>query len=132
MNATEDRLAIHEVIARHGHLFDAGEFDRLEEIFTFDIRYDVADMGGGVLEGIPAIIAAARALGDQNPLAHHVTNIVVETLAENSASARSKGFGVMTDGTTGTVTYADDLVRTPVGWRIRRRVVRLRRRPLTA
>ena len=25
----EDRLAVHELLALHGHLVDAGEFDRL-------------------------------------------------------------------------------------------------------
>jgi hypothetical protein len=132
MDQNTDRLAIHEVIAWHGHLFDGAEFDRLEEIFTPDVCYDVADLGGGVLDGVPAIIAAAQALGDRNPLAHHVTNIVVETLDDDVASARSKALGVMVDGTIGTLTYFDDLVRTPAGWRIRQRTVRLRRRPLTA
>jgi ketosteroid isomerase-like protein len=37
---TEDRLALHELVALHGHLFDMGELDRLDELFTEDVVYD--------------------------------------------------------------------------------------------
>lgn len=29
-----DRLALHELVARHGHLVDAGDFAGLAEVFT--------------------------------------------------------------------------------------------------
>lgn len=32
--STDDRIAIYELIALHGHLMDAGDFDRLGELFT--------------------------------------------------------------------------------------------------
>ena len=34
--STNDRIAIYELIALHGHLIDAGEFDRLDEPSTED------------------------------------------------------------------------------------------------
>lgn len=46
MLSIEDRLAIHELINLHGHLCDAGAFDRFEEIMTEDVVYDVSDLGG--------------------------------------------------------------------------------------
>ena len=46
-----------------------------------DVIYDVSDLGGGVLHGLAAIEGAARALDDQDPVAHHVTNVVVTSLA---------------------------------------------------
>jgi hypothetical protein len=42
---TEDRLAIYELIALHGHLMDAGEFDQLDELFADDFVYDLESWG---------------------------------------------------------------------------------------
>jgi SnoaL-like domain len=47
----EDRAAIAALISMHGHLVDAGELDRLDELFTADVTYDVTDSGAGPLEG---------------------------------------------------------------------------------
>jgi SnoaL-like domain len=128
---TEDRLALHELIALHGHLFDMGELDRLDELFTDDVVYDIEDLGGGVLRGIAAIREAARSLGDQNPLGHHTTNVTISDLDDDTARVRSKGIGVGTDGTVSTVIYDDVVHRTAQGWRLARRKVRPRQRPLT-
>ena len=125
-----DRVALHELVARHGHLVDVGDFAGLAEVFTADIVYDVSDLGGGQLIGLGAIEEAARALGDGNPVGHHVTNVVVEELGPATARVLSKGLGVSADGRVGSVVYEDDAVRTELGWRIRRRVVRRRRSPL--
>ena len=35
-----DRLAIHELLGLHGHLMDAGAFERLDELFTPDVVDD--------------------------------------------------------------------------------------------
>jgi hypothetical protein len=43
---------------------------------------------------------------------------------------RSKGIGIRADGATGTVIYEDLIRKTPSGWRIARRAVLPRRRPL--
>jgi hypothetical protein len=47
-------------------------------------------------------------------------------------TTRSKGIGVMADGSCGSVTYVDELRREPDGWRIRYRKVLRRRAPLGA
>lgn len=47
----EDRWAITETLSRHGHLFDGGHLDRLEEIFTPDVVYDLSDAGIGTFTG---------------------------------------------------------------------------------
>src|SRR3954452_4379330 len=93
-----DRVAIEELIALHGHLTDDGDLDRYDEVFTDDVTYDLADFGQGELKGIDAIRDAGRALGDANPVGHHVTNLVIEDLGGGSVRARSKGIGVMADG----------------------------------
>ena len=46
--------------------------------------------GGEKLVGLAAIREAALALGDANPVAHHVTNIVLRETADGVVHARSK------------------------------------------
>lgn len=127
---TEDRSAVRELLALHGHLFDDGELHRLDELFTDDVVYDVTDFGAPEpLRGLTALRDAALALGAANPVAHHVTNVVLDASGDQ-VRARSKGLGVHADGSCGSVTYEDVVVRTPHGWRIRHRTVRARRTPL--
>ncbi len=125
----EDRLAITDTIAMHGHLVDDGALDRLDEVFTEDVVYDLSAMAAGRLDGVAAVREAALALGDANPVAHHVTNVVVSE-EDGRVSAVSKGLGVLADGRCGSVVYEDSLVRTEHGWRITARAVIPRRRPL--
>ncbi|WP_331767812.1 nuclear transport factor 2 family protein [Embleya sp. NBC_00896] len=126
----EDRVTITDLIALHGHLVDVGELQRLDELFTADVIYDVTDLGGTALEGLDGIRQAAHALGAGNPVAHHVTNIVLTPISDTEVVARSKGIGVNTDGTCGSATYEDTVVRTDSGWRISHRKVHARRVPL--
>lgn len=126
----EDRLAIGELVSLHGHLVDDGSLDRLEEVFTPDVVYDLTDFGQGPLFGVEAVRAAAWALGGANPVAHHVTNVVVTASADGRVLVRSKGLGVKADGSCGSVSYDDTVVRTAGGWRISHRKVSPRRVPL--
>jgi ketosteroid isomerase-like protein len=126
----EDRLEIAALLALHGHLFDEGELDRLDELFTPDVVYDASSLGQEPMHGIEAIRSAALALGDRNPVAHHVTNVVVTAADGNTAAVRSKGLGVTRDGKIGSVTYVDTVTRTAAGWRITQRRLQARRQPL--
>lgn len=127
--AIEDRLAVEDLVKLHGHVVDRGAWDRLHEIFHPTAVLDLSAFGAGVIEGTEAIRDAALALGDRNPVAHHVTNIVVY---EDGAGilALSKGFGVRSDGTAGSVDYEDRIHRTDAGWRIVHRIIRARTVPL--
>jgi hypothetical protein len=109
---------------------DEGQFDRFGELFTADVVYDVSALGGGLLSGIEAIARAGLSLGDANPLAHHVTNVVVQHVDAHGARVRSKGLAVGRDGSTGSVVYDDELRRTDGGWRIAVRRVLPRTAPL--
>jgi 3-phenylpropionate/cinnamic acid dioxygenase small subunit len=126
---TDDRLAIHDLLALHGHLVDAGALDRLGELFSDDVVYDLTPLGGTVLEGVEEIAASARELGENNPVAHLVTNIVVEERG-GEVTARSKFLGVRRDGSVGSGVYDDVVRRTSRGWRIARRRVSVGRQPL--
>jgi hypothetical protein len=129
--STDDRLAIHELLNLHGHLCDRGELDRFEEVFAIDLVCDLSAFGYARTTGVDAVRDAAIALGDGNPVAHHVTNIVVTPLATDRAAASSKGIGIQADGTIGSVVYDDVVVRTAAGWRITERTITPRRQPLT-
>ena len=127
---TSDRLEIHELINLHGHLVDAGAFERLHELFTNDVVYDLRDFGGAELRGIDAVAEASIALGDANPLAHHVTNVLITSAEGPIVRVMSKGIGIRSDGSAGSVTYQDEVRKDAAGWRISRRHVSPRRRPL--
>ena len=124
----EDRQAIGEALSWHGHLFDGGQLDRLGEIFTPDVVYDMNAVGEGTFEGVEAIRSAALHLGAGNPVAHHVTNVVI-TGDGDSVTALSKGLMLMADGTFASVTQLDSLRRHDSGWRISRRVISPQRTP---
>jgi len=126
----EDRLAIGETIALHGHLFDNGELARLDELFTADVLYDLSDIGMEPLRGIAEIRRAALDLGDGNPLAHHVTNITITDIEANLVRTRCKAIVVLADGRCGSATYLDTLRREHGRWLICHRIVQPRRTPL--
>ncbi|WP_327370906.1 nuclear transport factor 2 family protein [Streptomyces sp. NBC_01217] len=125
----EDRMAVMELIALHGHLVDDGELDRLDELFTADVVYDASDLGHGSMHGLEALRDTARSMGGHGPVSHHVTNIVLTEAGEGRVHARSKGFGIKADGTSGSVSYEDVIVRGGTGWRISRRKVAVRGTP---
>lgn len=125
-----DRIGINDLINLHGHFTDAGQLDQANELFTPDITYDVSDLGSGQLHGTAEIRAAALALGAANPVGHHVTNIVITEIDDQSARVRSKGIGVKSDGTVGSVVYDDIVTRQPGSWKISHRKVIARRVPL--
>ena len=126
----EDRWAIGETLSLHGHIFDAGHLDRLGEIFTPDVVYDMSAVGVGTFEGIEAIRSAALRLGGGNPVAHYVKNVVITSEEDGPVTARSKGLMIMADGTFASVTHLDTLRRHNGGWRIGRRVISPQRTPL--
>lgn len=130
--AAEDRLAITELIALHGHLVDDGELDRFDELFTDDIVYDTSDLGHGEMHGLAAFRDAALAMAERGPVSHHVTNIILTEAGDDQVRARSKGIGIKADGTCGSVTYDDVIVRGEQGWRISRRKISVRQMPAAA
>ncbi len=104
----------------------------MDEVFTDDVAYDLTglDPAYGTLRGLDTLRAAALALGAGNPVGHHVTNTVLTARADGRVTARSKGIGVMADGSAGSVSYQDTVVPGPRGWRISHRAVRAHRAPL--
>ena len=120
LSTAEDFIAIQQLVALHGHLIDGHEFERLDELFTADAVYDVSALGQGVIRGLDDFreISAAFVEDEGNAIGHHVTNVIVEESTIDTATVRSKGIGVLSNGSTGSLTYLDRVVRTPEGWRI--------------
>ncbi len=114
---SDDRVAIAEVVLRHGHLSDEGALDRLDELFTTDIVYDLQDLRGEPLVGLKALRAALD-LGDTNPLAHDVTDTIVSPVDNDTAIAESTAVEVADAGGISSVTYIDVLRREAGRWRI--------------
>ena len=127
----QDRTDINDLINLHGHLTDAGKLDQAGELFIPDVTYDLGDFGLGSLHGTAAVREAALALGDANPVGHHVTNIVITRIDDHSAQVQSKGIGIKADGTAGSVAYDDIVTRQPDGWKISYRKVTARRAALS-
>ena len=120
----DDRLSIHELVSLHGHLADDRREDQLHLLLTEDASYDITAYGMGVVRGLDALVALFAERPGEQPLGHHVTNVVVTGHdADGTATVRSKGLAVMATGATGTVVYDDVVVRTPAGWRISHRKV---------
>ncbi len=119
----DDRFAIGDVLSLHGYIFDADELDRIEEIFTPEVVYDMSAVGIGVFEGIETVRRAAASMGDRGPLAHHITNVLISGNEHGVATAQSKGLMLMRDGTLESVTHLDTLRRHDGQWRISHRII---------
>jgi hypothetical protein len=122
----DDRTAIHQVLALHGHLSDRAEVDRFSEVFTDNVIYDVSGLGGGVLVGLAGLAdgkQAAAAQSPRNPVAQHLTNVVLSPETADRVRSASKGLGIRADGSCISLTYYDLLLRTGNGWRIAHRTV---------
>lgn len=114
-----DVLALQQVLSRYGHLMDARDWGGLDQVFTPDVVIDFTGFGIEPMHGLEEV--RARFEVTRHPLAHHVTNVVVD-VADDRANVRSKLLAVLDDGSVVTGDYDDIAVRTPNGWRVSRRV----------
>lgn len=132
-----DERAIETVYVRYCELVDGKEFDRLDEVFAEDSRGDYSQaLGPGVvIEGLPALVSAMHAnLGVESSCGathHNVTNF---RIAVDGDAASAKVHYIAAHAGAGELTgrdyvmwgeYDDELVRTPVGWRVSQRVYTL-------
>lgn len=124
-----DRLEIRELLDRYAAVVDERRWDALLEVFTPDAEVDYTSTGGKKGALAPVMEWLARALAPWPLNLHCISNPAIE-LAGDRARARCYFQAPMgrarPDGTQEIVTnagwYDDELVRTPGGWRIRRRV----------
>ena len=120
-----DKLEIHELLGLYGHIIDAEEWDRMDELFTEDLVFDASSFGGEPHHGIPALRKEWETTS-MHPLAHHATNIVVSQDEDGTVRVLSKGIGVGRKGRVGSVTYRDIVRKDGGRWKIARRVAEWR------
>ena len=111
---TEDRDSILQLLYTYNHAIDGGDADRWADTFTADGALNAA---GRLFAGRDQLMLFASGV---HGMRHVVTNPVIE-VDGNSASVEAyvlvfRGASVSVIGT-----YADELVRTPAGWRFVRR-----------
>lgn len=126
-----DIVGIQQLFALYGHVFDSGELTRLEELFTADVVFDATAEGVPLMHGIEAILTAAQSF-EHIPLAHHITNVLVEDVNGDTATVRAKVLQTFSGGRGFSGTYHETLSRTADGWRISRHVYRSAGPPVAA
>lgn len=124
-----DHIEIEQLMVRYANAIDAQNFDRLDTVFTADAHVDYTAMGGikGAYPEIKAWLPSA--LGHFSSAMHSISNIEMN-IQGNVATARVACFNpmVLPLPFLGKRTillgfwYVDELVRTPAGWRISKRV----------
>ncbi|MBO9378019.1 nuclear transport factor 2 family protein [Sphingomonas histidinilytica] len=129
-----DKDAIEQVYVRYCEIVDSKSFDRMDEVFTEDCVGDYSQaLGPGVISPNRAsLIASMHAnLGPQSSCGathHNVLNFRIgvdgdEARAKVHYYAVHRGRGAQ-EGALYSMwgQYADELRRTPAGWRVARRV----------
>lgn len=126
--SADDRCDLRDLVARYVFVMDERLTDRYDEVFTEDVTFDLTDLGGGVTYGIAALRAGVGTSGTA-PAAHLTTDVLLEERDDGAVRLVCRGLGVSGNGKVGAVTYVDEAVRTPAGWRLRARAAYLRRLP---
>jgi hypothetical protein len=125
----DDRLAVHEVVARYGHVLDTGG-EPFATVFTADAEFVVTlpDGTASRSRGIPEIVTMLTgAPEDPRPrpgrpaFSHHTTNVEIVASTVDACEVRSKYFRLGPPGVA-IGQYVDTVVRTSAGWRIARRL----------
>ena len=120
----DDTVEIARVLALLNHLMDDHELDRLGECLTEDAVWDASVFGFEPAVGLHPIASVLSA--DGHALAHHTTNVVVSQGPGDEVRVRSKGLGLLADGTVVSAVFTDDVRRTADGWRISRHVIQVK------
>jgi len=118
----EDLFEIHNLVAEISYMVDEHRWDDLPRLYAEDGVFDASLVGYPVVEGQAAL---RRHMETANhPLAHYTTNTVVKPIDADSANVVSMIIGAWQNGDfSAGATYRDHVVRTPQGWRMKRRTV---------
>ena len=115
-----DLIEIHQLLGQYGHVVDAAEWHRFDELFTEDAELDYTGVRvPDVLHGRDAIVAFFASAN--HPSAHHATNIVVSD-DDGEVRVHSKFLAPYTRPSHDPRRwyggdYHDVVVATPDGWR---------------
>ena len=123
-----DRFEIQDLLARYSQLLDHFAFDAMDELFTADAVLDYSETGAinGTWPEQKAFIAKAFEgfKGTQ-----HLLGLPSITVTGDTATARTICFNPMVVNDRSVfyvgIWYDDELVRTPDGWKFRKRTEQL-------
>lgn len=125
----DDRAAVIETVNRYATALDARDWALLDEVFTPDA---VCDFGSGPLHGREALRdLIRRMLGGSGPSQHLLANHCVEVDGDSARCVcQVRAFSAGTGPAAGRSyellgEYRDRLVRTPQGWRIAHREMKV-------
>jgi ketosteroid isomerase-like protein len=117
----ETERAIERVLHSVAYILDAGEYERMGEVFHADVLF--SNPGRLEAQGLDTLISAFSAIA--NPARSHAnTNIVVTVVDDAHATSICKAHTVRADGEVAPAEYRDALVLTDAGWRIAERRIR--------
>jgi len=121
-----DRLEIQQLLMDYSTAIDSRRFDDLDLVFTPDAYIDYRTMGG--IDGnYPDVKVWLSQVLPNFPAYFHMLGNVDIRLTGDTATSRTICFNPIKVNDAGQVLfcglwYSDELVRTPDGWRISRRV----------
>ena len=129
-----DRLAIHELMYRYARMVDFREWKLFDQVFASDARCDYVSSGG--IEGTARDVMdwLDRALAPWPTNLHFVTNVSIDFAPDRTSAATACYFlGQMARGEMGkdqvvissSGLYVDRVRKTPTGWRIFEREMRM-------
>jgi hypothetical protein len=128
MQAVADRLDIQDLMSRYSTAVDAKRWDLLEQVFVPGSIIDFRGNGGPELPYPEVVDYLRESLAGFAGCQHYVTNHMIE-LDGDRARCRIYVFTYLASIVDGDEVlfadggwYDDDLVRTPGGWRIEKRV----------
>ena len=119
-----DRLEIHDLMLRYCAAIDRRDWDLYRSVFTDDADFDLSDFGVDVRDLESTVTFTSDSLSQLAGTQHNITNHYVEL---NGDTARACSYFIayhaMLDAGGESVFvlggyYADELRRTPEGWRI--------------
>jgi 3-phenylpropionate/cinnamic acid dioxygenase small subunit len=124
-----DRIAINDLLVRYAWAIDTKSFDDLDNVFTADAHIDYTATGGiaGSLTEIKPWLAKSLAAF---PATQHLLSNSQVTITGDTATTRTAVYNPMGAATRegplhfffmGGI-YADSMVRTAGGWRIKERI----------
>lgn len=129
-----DRLAIHELLCRYARMVDLRDWSQIDQVFAADATCDYTSSGGnkGSAREVMAWLARSLAAWPQN--LHALSNLVID-FEPGRTGARTTCYFVapMAMGEMGkdqhVITssglYLDRVKKTPAGWRIVEREMRM-------
>src|SRR3954451_8251132 len=119
-----DVVWVEQLLAYYGHVVDAKEWGRFDELFVDDAVLDYTGVNAPhVFHGVAEIRGYFEAVN--HPSAHNVVNVVVGEIGDD-VTVHSKFFVPFTRASHAPQgwyggDYEDVVVRTPQGWRFSRR-----------